>query len=118
MIAESVKARTTACGSWSSIQHHGLSALLDLLLEMAQNLAGLGRGPCGEEVFDLLQPLVVLDAEAANLPGVQLVERVDVERGPQDDLVEIAVREAMFVHVPQLAVCARGPGPGGPGSGG
>jgi hypothetical protein len=41
---------------------------------MLKNLAGLRCGPGGEEVFDLLQPLVVLDAQAANLPGSQLLE--------------------------------------------
>ena len=92
------------------VQHPAprLVGLLDLTLEMAENFAGLGCRPAGEQVFDLLQPLVVLDAEAANLTGVQLFERVDVERGSQDDLVKIAVLKAVLVHVPKLAVGLEG----------
>jgi hypothetical protein len=47
---------------------------------------------------------VVLDAEMPNLGGSQLVEGVDAQRGSEDDLVQVAVGEAMFVHVPQIGV--------------
>ena len=87
-----------------------LVGLADLLPELAQHLAGLFGRTTGEEFPDLLQPLVVLDAEAADLPGAQLVERVDPERGSQDDLVEVAVREAVFVHVTKLGVRLEGLG--------
>src|SRR5208337_2842609 len=78
--------------------------------ELSQHLAGLFRRTAGEEVPDLLQPLVVLDANAADLPGAQLVERVDPECGPKNDLVEVTVREAVFVQLTKLGVRLEGLG--------
>ena len=41
-------------------------------------------------------------------PAVSFLNGLTFERGPQDDLVEIAVGEAMLVHVPQLVVGVEG----------
>jgi len=76
-----------------------LVGLADLLPELTQHLAGLFGLTTGEEFPDLLKAIVVLDAEAADLPGAQLVERVDPECGPKNDLVEVTVREAVFIHL-------------------
>ena len=53
---------------------------------------------------------MVLDAKAADLPGAQRVERIDCESSSEDDLVEVAVREAVFVHVSKLSVRLEGLG--------
>src|SRR3954447_1083843 len=55
-------------------------------------------------------PLVALDAEAADLGGPRLAERVDPQGSPQDDLVEITIREAVRPDGPPLGVGVEGLG--------
>ena len=51
---------------------------------------------------------MVLDAEATDLPCVQLVEGVDAEGGSQHDLEEVAVGESVLIDLPELLVGLEG----------
>src|SRR5437867_3953118 len=55
-----------------------------------------------EKIFDFFQPIVVLDAQPANLSCVKLLKGIDAERGAHDNLVQIAVLKPIFIGLSQL----------------
>ena len=67
------------------VQHPAprLVGLFDLALQMGENFAGLRCGPGGEQVFDLLQPLVVLDARRRISPPFSFLNGFTLSVAPR-----------------------------------
>ena len=74
-----------------------------LLLEGFQHRLGLLRCAAGgEQLADIFEPLMPFDAQGADFLGGEGLERVNTQGRPEDDLVQVAVGEALRIGVTEL----------------